>query len=197
MAENFYSKAVQRPVVNGEPCYEGHGHWGANGRFSRFDVRKAAWQSVLSGAKAGVTYGAHGIWSWHVNGKSFPSEGYSKIPYDRKTALQFEGAWDYSLLKWIFEAYELFDLLPMDILCGQPEDIRASISANSNKIVVYIPFAIDVKLNIDTAGFEWTLINLSKKLFAKPEVISADGTTTIKMHRFNSDVVVIGIKRED
>ena len=42
--------------------------WGSGrkiyGRFQAEDTRKAAWSSILSGACAGVAYGAHGIWNW-------------------------------------------------------------------------------------------------------------------------------------
>ena len=31
-------------------------------------MRRAAWQSVLSGADAGITYGANGIWNWYKKG---------------------------------------------------------------------------------------------------------------------------------
>ena len=38
------------------------------GRVEARDIRKAAWSSLLSGACAGVTYGAHGIWNWKKTG---------------------------------------------------------------------------------------------------------------------------------
>ncbi len=81
LATSFYQQPVKRPIINGEPCYEGHGHGSRYGRFNEFDVRKAFWQSVLSGAKAGFTYGAHGIFSWHTKGAAFTSEEWSKIPF--------------------------------------------------------------------------------------------------------------------
>jgi len=36
-------------------------------------IRWAIWQNLLSSAKAGITYVAHGIWSWHEWDKDFPS----------------------------------------------------------------------------------------------------------------------------
>ena len=54
LAELFGTKPVKRPVVNGEPCYEGYGFRFRYGRFGAFDVRKAIWQSLLAGAKAGT-----------------------------------------------------------------------------------------------------------------------------------------------
>ncbi|HZG78762.1 MAG TPA: DUF4038 domain-containing protein, partial [Paenibacillus sp.] len=87
-AEAFLRKPVRRPVLNSEPLYEGHGHGNRYGRFDAFDVRKAFWWSVLSGAKAGFAYGAHGIFSWHRRGAAFTSEAWSKIPFDWRTALR-------------------------------------------------------------------------------------------------------------
>ena len=70
-AEKFAAYPVKRPVVNSEPCYEGHGRIGERTRFNAFDVRKATWQSLLSGAKMGITYGAHGVWMFHRRGMNF------------------------------------------------------------------------------------------------------------------------------
>ena len=69
-AQRYWNNPVRKPVINGEPCYEGHGYAARYGRFNEFDIRKAIWQSLLSGAKAGVAYGAHGIWSWHKREKN-------------------------------------------------------------------------------------------------------------------------------
>lgn len=112
LAEQFTKSPVKRPFVNGEPCYEGHGHALRCGRFGAFDCRKAFWQSVLSGAKAGVAYGAHGIWSWHKKGKEFCSVPFSGVPYDWRTALRLKGAWDAVFAKWMMESFRLFTIEP-------------------------------------------------------------------------------------
>ena len=44
------------------------------GRFHQFEIRRAAWQSILTGAFAGITYGAAGIYSWHTYGKDFKTK---------------------------------------------------------------------------------------------------------------------------
>lgn len=95
-----------KPMINTEPCYVQIASPGQI-RFTRREVRMAAWQSVLSGAGAGVSYGAHGIWSWHHNGESFDSfirkgAGFA-LPFDWHEALQFEGANDMHFLKETFE----------------------------------------------------------------------------------------------
>jgi hypothetical protein len=66
--------------MNGEPCYENHSFGGDNGRCDDSQVRRAVWQSLLSGAKAGVTYGAHGLWGWYSEGKEFFNLSYSGKP---------------------------------------------------------------------------------------------------------------------
>lgn len=66
LAQKLAGARITRPVVNGEPCYEGHGRGGTHTRFQPGDVRKAIWQSLLSGARAGTAYGAHGVWSCHL-----------------------------------------------------------------------------------------------------------------------------------
>jgi hypothetical protein len=52
------------PHVNLEPCYEAH-HSMADGRvINALDVRRACYWNLLAAPPAGITYGAHGVWSW-------------------------------------------------------------------------------------------------------------------------------------
>src|SRR5699024_659706 len=132
LAKEFSSKPVKRPSLNSEPCYEQMGYSrNLYGRFNRFDVRKAAWQSLLSGADAGITYGAHGIWSWHKKGKAFGliGEAFDR-PYDWKDALKFEGSWDYAFAKNLFYLFNLDKLQPLDIVLKDTKEIRFAISKN-------------------------------------------------------------------
>lgn len=194
MAREFCKKPVRLPVVNGEPCYEGHGHGGRYGKFNEFDIRKATWQSLLSGAKAGITYGAHGIWSWHSKKKSFPSEEFSSYPYSWREALRFKGAWDVSFAKYIFEVYGLFDIIPQDLISNKTEEIRCSASEDLRRIAIYAPYNIDIGVEADLSGHELILVNLKDRYFAKPGISVSSGNTVIKMNEFNSDVLVIGLK---
>ena len=192
MAEAFYRKSVKRPVVNGELCYEGHGFGNEYGRFGAFDVRKAVWSSLLSGAKAGVTYGAHGIWSFHKKGEPFPSEAYSKIPFPWRTALRLPGAWDVSFARRLFETWGLAELEPADLPAGGFPEIRAAVSKSGGKVAVYIPYAIEVTLRAEFRDFDWTLVNLQDRRFEKPEVTVSSGKTVIGMPDANADVLVVG-----
>lgn len=197
MAENFYNKDIIRPVINSEPCYEQMGFSRKQyGRFTRFDVRKAAWQSLLSGANAGITYGAHGIWCWHKSGKKFgfyAGEGFDK-PYDWREALRFDGAWDYAYAKWIFEAYDLISAEPIDILKNHTKEIRVLGKADLNIIVIYIPINTTVKLNKNLQSYEFKIIDLKYKNIGVPKVSFCKDETIIEMHEFSEDVVIIAEK---
>lgn len=194
LAEDFFVKKVKRPIVNGEPCYEGHAFGGKYGRYNEFHVRKAIWQSLLSGAKAGITYGAHGVWGWYKDGKEFGNESYGGRPLPWKTGLRFKGAWDASFAKWIFETYDLFDMEPAHLILNETKEIRMSVSSDSSKIVIYAPYNIDIKVNMDLERFDFTLINLSDKCIAKPVMKVENGISVIKMHDFNGDVLILGKK---
>ncbi len=193
LAQKFYNMPVKRPILNGEPCYEGHSHGGKYGRFGRFDVRKAIWQSLLSGAKAGTAYGAHGIWSWHKRGKKFRGEQFSRTPYEWSTAIRFPGAFDASFAKWVFEKYDMFDLEPAnEKLLNETPEIR--ISEGKDKIVIYTPYDWDIKLRLNEIPCEWEGIELESRRVFKPTVKISGDYSIIEMSDFNSDILFIGFK---
>jgi hypothetical protein len=191
LAQKFYKMPVKRPIVNGEPCYEGHAYGNKYGRFTRFDVRKAVWQSLLSGAKAGVAYGAHGIWSWHKRGKRFGGERFSGIPYEWSTALRFPGAFDASFAKWIFEMYDLFDIEPAnEKLLNETSEIR--VAGGKDKIIIYAPYNWNILLNFDCKSYKWEGIDLESRKVFKPIVKTINSCLKIEMSNFNNDILIIG-----
>ncbi|MEK3849467.1 DUF4038 domain-containing protein [Paenibacillus sp. FSL R7-0340] len=196
LALDFYNKRVTRPVLNSEPCYEMMGYSRREyGRFGRADVRKAAWQSLLSGAEAGVTYGAHGIWSWHKKGKRFgvTGEGFDS-PYEWQVALKFEGAWDYGFAKWLFQMYGLVDLQPWNIVLKNTEEIRVASTRGFEKIAIYVPVNTVLKLDADLREYDFTIIDLEYRRFAAASLAFQGNVTVIDMHNFEGDVIVIGVK---
>ncbi len=80
-----YAHVPVKPVVNGEPSYEGIGgsSWEDVQRFQ-------FWSHLLSGA-AGHTYGAHGVWA--MNTPEFPGQ-YSGLAPSWKEAGEFQGGRD-------------------------------------------------------------------------------------------------------
>ncbi|WP_462410500.1 apiosidase-like domain-containing protein [Neobacillus sp. Marseille-QA0830] len=197
LAEEFNNKPVKRPSLNSEPCYEQMGYSrNLYGRFNRFDVRKAAWQSLLSGASAGVTYGAHGIWSWHKQGKGFGLVGEAfDRPYDWKDALKFEGAWDYAFAKKVFKLFNLYDLQPQNLVLKNTEEIRVSGSQDLTKVAIYVPVNTVLKLDQRLEDYEFTIIDLEHRRFGELSASFEDDITVFDMHGFESDVLIIGEKK--
>ncbi len=197
LAQNFYKKKTKKPIINSEPCYEQMGYSRqVYGRFTQFDVRKALWQSLLSGASAGITYGAHGIWSWHENGSSFGAnlgEGFDK-PYYWRDALRFQGAWDYSFAKWIFDNYELCGIDPLVGYIDKSEEIRIAGTEDLSMILIYIPVNTKVVINKKLDDYEFDILDLSERHIGKPQLEIKGGKTIIGMHSFSQDVLVIAKK---
>jgi hypothetical protein len=194
LADRYCSMTVKRPVVNGEPCYEGHGIVGGEGRHSAFDVRRAIWQSLLSGAKAGVTYGAHGVWPWHRRESHFPSKAHSDIPFLWREAMHFRGAQDAAFAKWAFEDYGLFDLQPSKQLIDDDENIRVAVSPDANKIAFYAPRMVEVELAFDLRDYECLLWNLEERIATKPVITAGRGKSAVRTRKSGSDVLFLALR---
>lgn len=196
LAEAFYQAPVKKPVINSEPCYESHSFGGKYGRYDEFQVRRAIWQSLLSGAQAGVTYGAHGVWGWYTEGKEFYNLSYGGRPFNWRTALRLKGAWDASYAKWVFENYGLFDIEPkQNLILNDTKEIRMSMSKDSEKIVVYVPYTTDVKIAMDLSAYDFSIITLEDRYIVKPVVTVEGDITTVRMHEFNSDALIIATRK--
>ena len=196
LAEKFAQIEPRRPVINGEPCYESAGHGFKYGRFAAFDMRKALWSSVLSGASAGFTYGAHGVWSWHRRGAAFLNEDWSKTPFDWRVALQLPGAWDVGFGVWLLQRYGLSRLEPRNDLRKTPyEEIRVAMLADGETIVIYAPYAVAVEIQLDLREYTFDGFDLSTRQIFKPGVtLSANGTSLLEMPTFNADALFIGTR---
>lgn len=195
LAEKFSKMNPIRPVINSEPCYEMMGYSRrVYGRFSREDVRRVAWQSVFSGAKAGITYGAHGVWSWHTEGLEFDSnigEAF-ETPYDWRDALKFEGAWDYGFLRSFVEKEGiLFGTPNQTILLNDTEEIR--VIKVEERLYLYIPSNIKIKLKGDYFSKNIYYIDLETKNSekAKFEYLKETDSTSVYMHTFTKDAILI------
>jgi len=192
-AEYFYNKTPKKPTINSEPCYELMGYSrNEYGRFSREDVRKIAWQSVFSGAFAGMTYGAHGIWSWHEVNSNFGSglgEGFNP-PFNWRDALEFKGAEDYGYLKQFVEAEELIDLKPnQSILINKTDEIR--IAETDSKIYIYVPVNVPIRLKGIFDSSRDYAIDLENRYEISIKKQQLEGTTIIEMTSILKDSVIV------
>lgn len=193
LADDFYKREPVKPVINSEPCYEQMGYSRQiYGRFDRFAVRKAAWTSLLSGACAGVTYGAHGVWNWHkLNKPANPimGEGFD-APLPWEEALALPGAWDYGKIKYILDMYHCYDLVPFNhILQNNTSEIRAA-KANGH-ILLYVPYNTQVILKTVLENHEAVAIDLEEGRIGHLQVIKDEKSTKISMHLFTKDVLIV------
>ena len=199
LVQEYYHKPVKRPILTGEFFYEGHSYTQElYGRYNAFDQRRAMWQSVLSGGKAGIGYGAQGLWGWYRRGKEFANEGYGGKAFPWQRALNFKGAWEGSFVKYIFDQYDLFDIEPAEIIMNtherQRKEIRAAKSTDGQKIVIYLPYAEEVTVAGDLSSYEFTAIDMNEKHFAKPYISHGADKSVIRMPDFNSDWLFIGVR---
>lgn len=197
LSEKMQALYPGKPLINSEPCYEQMGYSGnMYGRWSRRDVRRAAWVSVLSGACAGVTYGAAGIYSWHKVKKGFHTllgEGFD-MPMSWEEAMAFPGAWDYGYLKMLLEELDATALTPrQDLLVNDTADIRVA-QAGSELLLVYVPFNTKVRLDLDLSGWDVKVIDLAERFTAYVDVTLKDEKSVIGMHPFGEDALIVARK---
>jgi hypothetical protein len=142
-----HDRAVQpkRPVIDGEPRYEGiavgfynQGH-DPRLRFDDDDVRQAAWWAVLAGA-AGHSYGNNNIWQMWQPGRD-PAIGANRPWY---VALDDPGARQMGYLRRLMEENHFETLEPrQDLIIDGPRDgpakIRAATTNGGSIILVYTP----------------------------------------------------------
>ncbi|MDR2977786.1 MAG: DUF4038 domain-containing protein, partial [Streptococcaceae bacterium] len=198
LAEKFYGFDPKMPIINSEPCYEQMGFSRkVYGRFSQKDVRRAAWQSILSGACAGITYGAHGIWSWHDAAAGFNSELGEAFdsPMFWQDALYLPGADDYGYLKQFLELTGTTNLIPRnDLLLKGDAAIRVAQTEDESACFVYIPSNTSIILDTDLSDFLVTLVNLSDNHFYMIEYEVKDGKTYFSTHTSQEDALIFAKK---
>jgi hypothetical protein len=158
----------RRPVLNSEPCYDsvfvmgpaatgdGPVRWEAGAsperrRFGRKDVRRTSWVSVLSGANAGISYGAHGTWPWHRDGQTYGPMHYG-LPLDWQQALALDSGEDMARLRRFMEGLPWWDIEPAAGLLADPADaIIGCATAGQATLLAYLAGPAAVTLPADLA----------------------------------------------
>ena len=160
-AEGYALEPV-KPVLDGEPRYEDHPvDWSPEkGWFDAFDVRQAAYWSILAGA-AGHTYGNHNIWQMWEPGR----EPISSAQTPWREAVHHPGSSQMGLLKAFFETRQWMRLVPdQSLIVGEArsggEDIRAAREADGSFAVLYTPYGhalvVDLTLlSADSVNAAW------------------------------------------
>lgn len=147
-----------RPVIDGEINYEGHLDYHTRQPIGPDQVRRAAYFSLLAAPPAGVTYGAHGIWSWVRKPETpldHPRSGVAE-PWER--CLDYPGAQQMKVLRGLLESVPWWRLRPDRSLLAEevadPEFRRYPMPARSEQgdfALIYLPGNPEIRLNL--SGF--------------------------------------------
>lgn len=156
-----WKKPEHRPSINLEPCYEGHRDRssGSTAVFSDHEVRRTMYWSLLVGPPAGVSYGAHGVWSW----ESAPAEPLSHpgtgIARPWREAIALPGSMAARHLRAIFEAVQWWRLRPApETVVEQPgardpaRFVAVALTEDGAESLAYLPEGGSVELRSERAG---------------------------------------------
>ena len=151
--DHDYGLRPIKPTVDGEPRYEhipvGFYFQDANrhDRFDAYDVRQAAYWSILAGA-CGFTYGNNNVWQMWAPGHE-PAI-YACIPWYE--ALDHPGAFQMGHVRKLFERYPIDQLVPdPSLILDGPKTggakVRAARAEDRSFMIAYSPrgerFTID------------------------------------------------------
>jgi hypothetical protein len=143
--ENDYVLEPPKPTVDGEPRYETIpvGFYFADvnryDRFDAYDVRQAAYWSLLAGA-CGHTYGNNNIWQMWTPGRD--PIIWANIPWWE--ALDHPGAFQMGFVRRLYESRPFLKLKPdQSIVLAGPETgdakIRAAVARDGSFAFIYSP----------------------------------------------------------
>lgn len=192
LARQYLKLAPRKPVMNLEPCYEGHGFGGGAGRFTAADVRRALWWSLSAGATAGLGYGAHGLWQWHRPDGQFNGAGFSGTPFPWQVALDFPGAWAAGLAAKLVAEHGLYRARPAQHLVDAPlGQVRALATPDLSTIAVYTPYPSEVFVAADLSSRATTAIDLARGRPFQPRVTAPGGRARIDLPDFTSDALYV------
>ncbi len=150
MIGSDYARKPVKPCLDGEPQYEDIpvNFTARNQRFVDWDVRRAAYWSVLAGA-LGHTYGNNNIWQMYAPGRKPVINAH--VPWNY--AVWQPGAMQMGYMRRLFESRPFLQMVPgQELLAGvSGEDqkmIRAARGADSSFVIVYIPQGNPVHLSM-------------------------------------------------
>jgi hypothetical protein len=139
--------APARPVINLEPPYEDHIAYQSRQPHSAYSVRRAAYWSLLNAPTAGLTYGAHGIWSWESEAKVPLNHNGSGVAKPWQEAMALPGSTHMKHLAALFTSLPWWQLRPdaEGLLAAQPgrdepaRHVAAARTENGDVALLYLP----------------------------------------------------------
>ena len=144
-----------RPVIDAEPNYEGHLDYHKREVITEIAVRRAAYYSLLSALPAGVSYGAHGVWSWSRTLAPPLDHERTGVAEPWQECLEYPGGQQMKVLREFFDSIEWWKLRPDRSLLAQdtddPEFLRYAMPARAEDgtfAVIYLPDNPSGKLDL-------------------------------------------------
>ena len=149
-----WQNSPPRPFINLEPPYEGHLGYQSRKPFSDSAVRRAIYWSLLNAPTAGVSYGAHGVWSWHTAAgqppTDHPTTGIAKV---WREALSLPGSGQMKHVMEFFTSIDWWKLQPdSNLVAEQPTGddaaghVSAARSAQGDLAMIYLPAGGTIRL---------------------------------------------------
>ncbi|MEL6650055.1 MAG: glycoside hydrolase family 140 protein, partial [Bacteroidota bacterium] len=163
MAAHDYGLSPAKPVLDGEPCYEGMpiAFDRAGARFGPFEIRRASYWSVFAGG-CGITYGHNSIWQMKTDQRN----GIIGATQSWYEALDAPGSFQMRHLRNLMLSRPYFERIPdqsvlIDDGASWPAEgneanhIRACRDgslreADASYIMVYYPYFYRVKINTES-----------------------------------------------
>lgn len=162
-----WRKEPPRPIINLEPPYEGHNGYESHKPHSDYSVRRGVYWSLLGTRTAGVTYGGHGLWSWHTAEGQEPTDhkGSGIAPHWRE-ALKRSGGTQMKHVVTLFTSLPWWTLRPAnELLTTQPggddpaKHVSVAQSEKGDTFLAYLPVGGDVafrsEARTDPMRAEW------------------------------------------
>ena len=147
-----------KPFINLEPPYEDHIAYQSKQRLTDFSVRRASYWSLLSAPTAGLTYGAHGVWSWETEPKEPLLHAGTGIAKPWHEAMKMPGSEQMKYMYEFFASIKWWELKPDDSLVEKQSNEPAkhiSISKNYELAVAYLPVGGEVTIKTKFTKSEW------------------------------------------
>ncbi len=152
-----WRKEPHHPIINLEPNYEAHTAYHSRKPHDAHAVRRAAYWSLLVSPPAGVTYGAHGIWSWQMEAAEPMGHEGSGVARQWHEAVNLPGSTDMKHLKSLFSSIEWWHLVPApELLVQQPgadepsRFVAAAKATDGSWAIIYLPEGTTISLQTDT-----------------------------------------------
>ena len=158
MIRKDYRKLPYKPVIDGEPNYEGHPEDFdvEKGYLDDADARRSAYWAVLSGA-CGHTYGHHSIWNFVTLPDKDTKRGY--FIADWQDALQHPGSGQMKHLRALVESVAFEEGKPADgLISGNlPGMNHVAALKGNNWLLAYSPngicFDLEIPENLEKAAW--------------------------------------------